>query len=210
MSKRLCRPILRANRRGAHLLNTGEPQPSLGCICKKVILSIWSDSKELLPFKLLSPKTNITAQLYCQQPYPLAGRTQRKCLNHRPIHSLHENPILYIANITHQRLLKLGWEECTHPPYSLDLAPFGYHLFLFQNSTMQYKTFSSEADLYQWLADLFAFKPKTFYCDGNQNLREAWHKMIGCASDYFNQIKLFYLIKILISRNILEAAKIFQ
>ena len=37
--------------------------------------------------------------------------------------------------VTCKKLLELGWEVMTHPPYSPDLAPSDYHLFCsLQNS----------------------------------------------------------------------------
>ena len=45
--------------------------------------------------------------------------------------------------VTRKKLLELGWEVMPHPPYSLDLAPFDYHLFRSLQNHFNGKTFDS-------------------------------------------------------------------
>ncbi|KOX68389.1 Histone-lysine N-methyltransferase SETMAR, partial [Melipona quadrifasciata] len=42
--------------------------------------------------------------------------------------------------ITRQKLLELGWDVLSHPPYSLDLAPSDFHLFRSLQNSLTEKT----------------------------------------------------------------------
>jgi len=43
---------------------------------------------------------------------------------------LHDNARPHVARDTKALLEKFGWDVISHPPYSPDLAPSDYHLFL--------------------------------------------------------------------------------
>ncbi|GFV36514.1 putative DD34D transposase [Trichonephila clavipes] len=51
-------------------------------------------------------------------------------VNRRGIVFHQDNAWPHASVVTHQNLWKLGWEVLMHPPYSPDLAPSDYHLFL--------------------------------------------------------------------------------
>ncbi|GFX67608.1 histone-lysine N-methyltransferase SETMAR [Trichonephila clavipes] len=54
--------------------------------------------------------------------------------NERGVMGHQDNARLHASVVTSQKLWDLGWEVLMHPPYSPDLAPSDYHLFLaFQN-----------------------------------------------------------------------------
>ncbi|PAA87580.1 hypothetical protein BOX15_Mlig026417g1, partial [Macrostomum lignano] len=46
-----------------------------------------------------------------------------------------------------KKLLDLGWELVPHPPYSPDLAPSDYHLFLSLANALNNKTFADDEEL---------------------------------------------------------------
>ena len=45
--------------------------------------------------------------------------------------------------VTRKKLWELGWKLMPHPPYSPDLAPADYHLFLSLQNHLNGKTFNS-------------------------------------------------------------------
>ena len=79
---------------------------------------------ELVHYKFLLKNTTV-AELYCQQ---LQRLTDTMPLN-RPKILLHDNARPHVARSTSEKLLQLGCETLSHPPYSLDLAPSDFHLF---------------------------------------------------------------------------------
>ncbi|GFW94576.1 putative DD34D transposase [Trichonephila clavipes] len=53
----------------------------------------------------------------------------RNCLTEEVLCSIKTTPG-HTPVVTRQNLWELGWEVLMHPPYSSDLAPSDYHLFL--------------------------------------------------------------------------------
>ncbi|GFU00805.1 histone-lysine N-methyltransferase SETMAR [Trichonephila clavipes] len=58
--------------------------------------------------------------------------------------------------VTRQKLWKLGWEVLMHPPYSPDLAPSDYHLFLALQNLLSDKKLGSREDCENLLLEFFA------------------------------------------------------
>ena len=85
-----------------------------------------------------------------------------------------------------QKLLDLGWEILIHQPYSPDLAPSDFHLFLSMSNALRNKAFANDDELNQWLLNFFALKPASFYSEGIMSLPEKWQRVLDCNGDYFN------------------------
>lgn len=149
------------------------------------MLSVWWDYKGVIYYELLARNETLTADLYCQQLDRLAAKIAEKRPNHGTIRFLHDNARPHIARMTRQKLLDLGWEVLPHPPYSPDIAPTDYHLFLSLSNAMQGKTFDDEDDMERWLAGFFESKPEKFYADGIGSLPERWRRVIEHDGGYF-------------------------
>lgn len=82
---------------------------------RKIMLSVFWDSKGIVLFELLPRNTTITSAYYCQQ----LDRLQQKLAERRPerqkIILLHDNARPHTARLTRQKLLQLGWEVLPHP-----------------------------------------------------------------------------------------------
>ncbi|GFW88940.1 histone-lysine N-methyltransferase SETMAR [Trichonephila clavipes] len=75
----------------------------------------------------------LNSDLYCQQldRLKLAIDQKRSELANRRSVVLHQtNARPHTSVVTRQKLWELGWEVLMHPPYSPNLAPSDYHLFL--------------------------------------------------------------------------------
>ena len=165
--------------------STPKPQPKAGLHPRKVMLCIWWDCRGIIHYELLPPNTTITADLYCQQLDALATKIAEKRPNHGPIRFLHDNARPHTARVTRQKMLDLGWEVLPHPPYSPDLAPSDYHLFLSLSNAMQNLRFDDGDKLNQWLENFFDSKPEQFYRDGIMKLPGKLQKVINNNGDYF-------------------------
>lgn len=75
----------------------------------------------------------------------------------------HDNARPHAALGTRQKIAELGWEILPHPPYSPDLAPSDYHLFLSLQNFLRGKKLKNEEDIKQALVQFFASKDKTFF-----------------------------------------------
>ena len=121
----------------------------------------------MIMFELLPNNTTVTGEFCCNQLDRLAVQIQQKRPHHGPVRFLHDNARPHTAVCTRQKLLDLGWEIFIHPPYSPDLSPSDFHLFLSMSNTLRNKVFTNDDELNQWLVNFFASKPASFYSEGS-------------------------------------------
>ncbi|GFX98287.1 histone-lysine N-methyltransferase SETMAR [Trichonephila clavipes] len=57
-----------------------------------------------------------------------------------------DNARPHTSVVTRQKLWELGWQVLMHPPYSPDLAPSNYHLFLVLQNFLSDKKLGSRED----------------------------------------------------------------
>ena len=100
-------------------------------------------------------------------------------VNRKGIVFHHDNarPHTYLA--TRTKLLELGWEVMSHPPYSPDLAPLDYLLFRSLLNFLNGKNFSNNDDLKSHLAEVFA----VFWQRGIMKLPERWQNRSNGMED---------------------------
>ena len=129
------------------------------------MLSIWWDCKGILYFELLPNNRTINSDVYCQQLVKLeeAIKEKRPELANRKGIVFHDNATPRTSLATLTKLLELGWEVMSHPPYSPDLAPSHYHLFRSLQNFLNGKYVSNNDDLKSHLAEFFAVKDQKFY-----------------------------------------------
>jgi len=60
---------------------------------------------------------------------------------------LHDNAPAHRTHATQKKLAYLGFQCLDHPPYSPDLAPSDYHLFLGLKKQLKGRHFSSDAEV---------------------------------------------------------------
>ncbi|GFX01645.1 mariner Mos1 transposase [Trichonephila clavipes] len=87
-----------------------------------------------------------------------------------------DNAIPHISLVTRQKLLQLEWDTMPHPPYSPDLAPSDYYLFLSFQNFSDGKTFTSNEEVKNHLDQFFARKDQKFYERGIMLLPERWQR----------------------------------
>ena len=94
--------------------------------------------------------------------------------NRKDIILHHDNARPHAVLGTRQKIAELGWEILSHPPYSLDLAPSDYHLFLPLQNFLRSKKFKNEEDIKQALVNFFASKDEIFFKNGIYKLPAYW------------------------------------
>ena len=135
------------------------PDESSGPHPKKIMLSIFWDYKGIIWYELLPDGTNITGHLYRLQ----LRRLKAKLIEMRPdrerVILLHDNAKPHTAIKTRQRLINYKWEVLPHPPYSPDLAPSDYHLFLSLSNFLKDRVYDDQEHLKNDLDKIFASQP---------------------------------------------------
>jgi hypothetical protein len=61
--------------------------------------------------------------------------------------ALHDNACLHTAARTRALLEHFNWELFDHPPYSPDLAPSSYHLFIYLTNWLRSQCFNNNEEL---------------------------------------------------------------
>ena len=82
------------------------------------------------------------------------------------------------------KLAAFNWEILTHPPYSPDLAPSDYYLFLSLKNSLHGKKFTSKEGIEIHLAEYLASKSKNFWATGILKLPDRWAKVVEQHGTY--------------------------
>ncbi|KOX68974.1 Histone-lysine N-methyltransferase SETMAR, partial [Melipona quadrifasciata] len=89
-----------------------------------------------------------------------------------------DNARPHVALAVRQKLLQFDWDVLPHPPYSPDLAPSDYYLFLSLKNSFRGKSFKSIGEIKTHLDEYFTSKLKQFWKEGIMRLPERWKKVI--------------------------------
>ena len=152
---------------------------------KKIMGTVFWDSRGVLLFETLQPGETINAARYCQTLDKLREAIRRK----RPgqltngVILQHDNATPHTAWVTQGWLEKYGWEILPHPPHSPDLAPSDYHLLGPLKRELAGKRFDDDEELVdhvrKWLQNLDG----SFFREGIYSMVRRWQKCVdrlGC------------------------------
>ncbi|GFT84807.1 transport and Golgi organization protein 2 homolog [Trichonephila clavipes] len=103
----------------------------------------------------------------------------------------HDNASPHTSILTRQKLWELGWEVLMHPPYSPDLAPSDYHLFLAFQNFLSDKKLGSRKDCDNRLLEFSPNEDQVFYGRGIMKLPLNWKQIIQQNSADLTQIGQF-------------------
>ena len=132
----------------------------------------------------------INSNKYCSQLDQLKATLDEKrpeLVNRKRIIFHPDNTRTRVSLMTRQKLLQLGWEVLTHPPYSPDIAPSDFHLFWSLQNSLSGKNFNSLEDCKRHLKLFFAQKDKKFGEAGIMKLPEKWQKVEEQKGEYVVQ-----------------------
>jgi hypothetical protein len=94
-----------------------------------------------------------------------------------------DNARPHIASVTTDLINKFGWDTVTHPPYSPDIAPCDYHLFLELKKHLGRTHFRTREEL----KDVFSYlrgAAGEFYDSGIKKMVHRMQKWIDLNGDY--------------------------
>ncbi|GFU86750.1 histone-lysine N-methyltransferase SETMAR, partial [Trichonephila clavipes] len=152
----------------------------------------WSKCGEAAQTEMLPHGQTLNSGLYCQQLERLKLVIDQKwseLANRRGVLFHQDNARPHTSVVTRQNLWELGWEVLIHPPYSPDLAPRDYHLFLALQNLLSDKKLGRREDCENRLLDVFANKGQDFYERGITKLPLKWQKITQQNGSYLTQIR---------------------
>ena len=96
---------------------------------------------------------------------------------------LHDNALLQSSVQTQDIITSIKWEQMDHPPYSPDLAPSDYHLFLYLKKFLGGKWFDNN-DLKDTVQKWLTLQVAAFYEEGIQKLVPRYDKCLNNGGEY--------------------------
>ena len=129
----------------------------------------------------------MTGTRYRNQLQKLAEEMQKKRKGRSKIYFQHDNARPHVADIVNKKLKQLKWELIKHPPYSPDIAPSDYHLFLSLSNQIKEKKFKDEDELKMVIQTFFDSKSKDFYARGIYDLPRRWQEVIDTKGKHVSK-----------------------
>jgi hypothetical protein len=96
---------------------------------------------------------------------------------------LHDNARPHTAAATRDLIATFGWEEFDHHPYSPDLAPSDFHVFLHLKTFLSGRWFY-EDEVNEAVNTWFASQATSFYDAGIQKLVPCYDKCLNNGGNY--------------------------
>lgn len=155
---------------------------------KKLLLCVWWNCKRIVHHEFLNPGESVTADVYSAQLERVQSallQKQPSLVNRWGVILQHDNARPHIARATRETIQRLNWEVLPHPPYSPDLAPSDYHLFLNLQNYLKGKQFDSEDRLKSEVSSFFDRQDENFFDKGISALVERWSTCVASEGDYF-------------------------
>jgi histone-lysine N-methyltransferase SETMAR len=113
-----------------------------------------------------------------------AYKTKRCGQPIRNVILLHDNARPHTVVLTWDKLKEFHWETLEHPPYSPDLSPNDYHLFVPPKEALGGHQFQSDDGVEEFVRNWAMTHPQTFYNEGIQKLPTRWQKSVELQGDY--------------------------
>ncbi|GFW48488.1 histone-lysine N-methyltransferase SETMAR [Trichonephila clavipes] len=116
--------------------------------------------------------------IYCQQLDRLKLAKWPEFANRRGVVFHQDNASRHTSVVTRQKLWELSWEVLMRPPYSPDLSPSDFYLFLELQNFLSDKELGSRDDCENGILEFFASKDQDFYERGIMKLPLKWQQIM--------------------------------
>lgn len=179
------------SRRSGQWVEAGKPGgkiPKKNIASKKMLMTVWWTARGIVHIDYLPRGQTINASVYCSQIDKVNEKlaaTRAALVNRKGVLLLHDNARPHIASETQQKLKTVKWEALPHPPYSPDMSPCDYYLFLSLSNFLANKTFNTDEELKSDIDLFFKSKNPDFFSRGMNLLVERWQKIVDSDGDYF-------------------------
>ena len=155
---------------------------------KRQLLCVWWGVNGVVHWELLPINKTITAEVYSEQLQKVHDRMRRSpftTISRKRVILQHDGARPHTGKVTLNKIQELGWEVLPHPPYSPDLAPSDYYLFLPLKQFLPGKQFNDTLQLRTSCQQFFDSKPPSWYRKGIEKLPNLWQQCISSNGSYF-------------------------
>jgi hypothetical protein len=97
---------------------------------------------------------------------------------------LHDNACQHTAAAMQDLIMTFGWEQFDHPPYSPDLAPSDFHVFLHLKTFLGGQLFHDDSEVKEAVNTLFALQAASFNDAGIHKLVPRYDKCHNNSGNY--------------------------
>ncbi|KAJ4440986.1 hypothetical protein ANN_10835 [Periplaneta americana] len=153
----------------------------------KVMCTVFWDRKGILLIDFLPRGETVNADRYCETLRKLrrAIQNKRRGMLTAGVVLLHDNACPHTARRTAAVLTEFGWELFDHPPYSPDLAPSNFHVFLHLKKFLSSgERFGNDKELKTSVTCWFHSQAAEFYDRGIQKLIPRYDKCLNSDGGY--------------------------
>lgn len=154
---------------------------------RKVMCTVFWDRKGILLIDFLPRGETVNADRYCETLRKLrrAIQNKRRGMLTAGVVLLHDNARPHTARRTAAVLTEFGWELFDHPPYSPDLAPSDFHVFLHLKKFLSSgERFGNDEELKTSVTRWFHSQAAEFYDRGIQKLIPRYDKCLNSDGGY--------------------------
>ena len=106
---------------------------------------------------------------------------------------MHDNAPAHRTLGTRKKMAYLGFQCVDHPPYSPDLAPSDYHLFLGLKKQMKGRHFSSDAEVIAAAETCLDGQTAIFFLSDLQKLEQRAKKCVEFCGSMLNKSRVWSL-----------------
>lgn len=156
---------------------------------RKVMIIVFWSMAGIIHYDFLNFGETVTAELYCRQLDHCHEKLKQKhpaLVNRNHPLLLHDNARPHVAKLTLQKLQELNYETLPHPPYSPDISPTDYHLFLSLDNFLRNKQFKSLDDVHHSFVSFIESRDPDFFRSGINKLAERWQRVVDANGAYFD------------------------
>ena len=123
---------------------------------------------------------------------PTTGLMQKRpsLINRGRIIFHQDNAWPHTSLVTLLKLRELGWEVLLHPPYSPDLTPSDYYLFMSMANELGSRKLATRESCENLLSEFFDNREASFYKRGIMKLASRWEVVIEQNGAYLTKIAL--------------------
>jgi len=102
----------------------------------------------------------------------------------RGVMMIHDSACPHTATAMQNLITTFGWEQFDLPPYSPDLVPSDFHLFLHLKSFLAGWRFHDDNEAKEAVTMCFALPAASFYDEGIQKLVQRYDKCLNNGGNY--------------------------
>lgn len=153
---------------------------------RKLMASVFWDSKGVLLVEFMERGATINADAYIETLKNLrrAIQNKRRGLLSSGVVLLHDNARPHAAQKTKDLLDTFKWDVFAHPPYSPDLAPSDYHLFMHMKKWLGSQRFDDDEELKDAVTGWLKAQAGDFFAEGISKLVRRYDKCLNVYGNY--------------------------